>query len=133
MKFTGSDGKNWPETFDAQAWTKAWLDQLSKTPDIATDEGAMLGWFANAIMRGFDEKAQRIGTEQDQLIAMLQRAYISFNLIDDPEAVASWESAKHLTFDTIIKIIAGNAVVMDGEADSFFFFDNGRLVFVGAE
>jgi hypothetical protein len=44
----------WPHTIDAQAWTTAWMLQLKETPEIYKDEGAMIGWFANAIMAGYD-------------------------------------------------------------------------------
>ena len=40
---------------DAQVWTKYWLETIAKHPHIPTDEGAMIGWFANAIMAGFDQ------------------------------------------------------------------------------
>jgi hypothetical protein len=41
--------------FDAQVWATAWLETLAEHPEIATDEGTMQGWFANAIMAGYDE------------------------------------------------------------------------------
>lgn len=39
-------------TTDARAWTKEWLKVLKRNPTMATDEGAMIGWFANAIETG---------------------------------------------------------------------------------
>lgn len=39
---------------DAQIWTKHWLATIAEHPTIPTDEGAMLAWFANAIMSGYD-------------------------------------------------------------------------------
>ena len=39
---------------DAQVWAKAWLETISENPGIPTDEGTMIGWFANAIMAGYD-------------------------------------------------------------------------------
>lgn len=50
---------NWPHTMDAREWAKRWLEQMKETPDIATDEGSMLGWFANAIMAGYDQGYQK--------------------------------------------------------------------------
>jgi hypothetical protein len=42
---------DWPlPSFDAQDWAKAFC---KINPEI--DEGIMLGWFANALMRGYDE------------------------------------------------------------------------------
>ena len=40
--------------FDAQVWVKEWLKTIKEHPSIPTDEGAMIGWFANAIMAGYD-------------------------------------------------------------------------------
>jgi hypothetical protein len=48
------------ESFDAMDWAKEFVRTVKKHPHIATDEGTMLGWFANAIMRGFDEANSRI-------------------------------------------------------------------------
>lgn len=47
------------DTVDAQVWAKEWLRVLEEHPDICKDEGAMLGWFANAIMVGYDHGYQR--------------------------------------------------------------------------
>lgn len=44
----------WPHTTDARTWVTAWMLQLKETPEIYKDEGAMIGWFANAIMAGYD-------------------------------------------------------------------------------
>lgn len=43
----------WPHTMDARAWVDEWM-RLTDPSAIARDEGAMLGWFANAIMAGYD-------------------------------------------------------------------------------
>ena len=45
---------NLHDTADAQIWTQEWLKVVKKDPSIPTDEGTMLGWFANAIMAGYD-------------------------------------------------------------------------------
>ena len=55
----GTDGKKWPGTMDARVWAKAWKQHIKKHPKIPTDEGTMIGWFANAIMVGFDEGQRR--------------------------------------------------------------------------
>lgn len=52
--FVGHDGKAWPETMDAAAWAKSWLRIIAMHPNVPTDEGTMIGWFANALMRGYD-------------------------------------------------------------------------------
>ena len=47
------------QSFDAAVWAKAFVAHVKANPEIATDEGTMLGWFANAIMRGYDEYARQ--------------------------------------------------------------------------
>lgn len=42
------------DTFDAQVWVREWLRTIEEHPDIPTDEGTMLAWFASAIMAGYD-------------------------------------------------------------------------------
>jgi hypothetical protein len=47
---------DWPlPSFDARDWATAFC-KLNPT----MDEGTMLTWFANALMRGFDEHAARV-------------------------------------------------------------------------
>ena len=45
---------NLNDTFDAAIWTEEWLKTIEEKPGISTDEGAMISWFANAIMAGYD-------------------------------------------------------------------------------
>ena len=46
----GHDGKAWPETFDGHVWA---LEFNKRFPAVPVDDA--LGWFCNAIMRGYDE------------------------------------------------------------------------------
>lgn len=46
-------------SFDAADWARDFVAMVKWKPTIATDEGTMIGWFANALMRGFDEHARR--------------------------------------------------------------------------
>jgi hypothetical protein len=55
----GVDGKRFPQTVDAVAWAKEWLRTVEVNPTIYRDEGTMIGWFANAIMAGYDEAQRR--------------------------------------------------------------------------
>jgi hypothetical protein len=49
------DRPDWPlPSFDAQDWAKAFC---KINPEM--DEGVMLSWFANALMRGYDEHRAR--------------------------------------------------------------------------
>lgn len=43
------------QSFDAQVWAKAFVQYVAVNPSIATDEATMISWFANALMRGYDE------------------------------------------------------------------------------
>jgi hypothetical protein len=43
---------------DAQVWAQKFIETQRIAPDIATDEGTMIGWFANAIMSGWDAGAR---------------------------------------------------------------------------
>ena len=48
---------DWPlPSFDARDWAVAFLRAY---PNTGLDEETMLGWFANALMRGYDEHAKR--------------------------------------------------------------------------
>lgn len=42
------------DSFSAQDWAKAFIENAKQNPDMPFDEGAMIGWFANAIMTGYD-------------------------------------------------------------------------------
>lgn len=50
--------ENFWDSTDAQVWAKEFVNHVSQNPAIATDEGAMIGWFANAI-----EVGRRAGKE----------------------------------------------------------------------
>ena len=55
----GVANQAWPHTMDAQAWAAEWMKTIAEHPTLPSDEGAMLGWFANAIMAGYDTAQQR--------------------------------------------------------------------------
>lgn len=46
------------KSFDAQVWAKAFVELVKEKPEIASDEGTIIGWFANALMRGYDQYQQ---------------------------------------------------------------------------
>ncbi len=46
--------------FDAAVWAEEWLKTIKEKPEIATDYGTMIGWFANAIMAGYDRAYQEM-------------------------------------------------------------------------
>lgn len=54
---------NLNDTFDARVWVQEWLKTIKEHPNLPTDEGTMLGWFANAIMAGYDYAYREMKTE----------------------------------------------------------------------
>lgn len=55
----GVRDQRWPHTVDARVWADEWEKTLAQNPSIATDKGCMIGWFANAIMAGYDTASLR--------------------------------------------------------------------------
>lgn len=51
--------KNFTDSTDAQVWAKEFIDRIKEEPALATDEGTMICWFANAIMAGYDEARRK--------------------------------------------------------------------------
>lgn len=51
--------QEWPHTMDASIWADKWFETLQKHPEIHKDKGTMIGWFANAIMAGYDTAVMR--------------------------------------------------------------------------
>ena len=48
---------DWPlPSFDARDWAKAFLKAHEGGPDGFLSEETMTAWFANALMRGYDER-----------------------------------------------------------------------------
>jgi hypothetical protein len=59
------DDPNWPlPSFDAKDWAEAFCQIISD--GRAIDEDFMVTWFANALMRGYDEAAQRRSKDLDE-------------------------------------------------------------------
>lgn len=44
--------------FDPHVWVEEWLKAIDRRPTIPMEKGAMLGWFASAIMAGYDHARQ---------------------------------------------------------------------------
>lgn len=57
-----------PFSFDARDWAREFTDLARRRPGIATSEGAMLAWFAGALMSGFDEANRRKAVSSDETI-----------------------------------------------------------------
>jgi hypothetical protein len=55
------DRPDWPlPSFDAQDWARAFC-KIARAQGHDLDEGWMAAWFANALMRGYDEACARTG------------------------------------------------------------------------
>lgn len=66
---------NLHNTMDARIWAKEWLKCIKKYPSIPTDEGCMIGWFANAIMAGYDGASRPFKKEDNNV--SIQKKYVS--------------------------------------------------------
>lgn len=51
--------------FDARKWAEAFVATVREHPEIPTDEGTMTGWFANAIMAGYDHAGRQTDDAAD--------------------------------------------------------------------
>lgn len=58
------------KSFDATKWA-AYFKKLNS----ASDESTMLGWFASALMRGYDERGWRINERLEELIESYKNIY----------------------------------------------------------
>lgn len=62
------DGNELIGEFDAAVWAKVWIRMIAEHPGIPTEEGTMIGWFANAIMSGYDQ-----GRKEEQSRPMVDK------------------------------------------------------------
>jgi hypothetical protein len=77
---------------DAEVWATKWLEVITENPSIPTDKGTMIGWFANAIMAGYDqgvraEQRRNILEKLRELIYMAAGAATAPVMIDHPDYV----------------------------------------------
>lgn len=64
MENPSRDDPNWPlPSFDAKDWAESFCATAAKLGHPGIDEGWMIGWFANALMRGYDEHARRVSKQ----------------------------------------------------------------------
>jgi hypothetical protein len=63
------DDPNWPlPSFDAQDWAAAFRETAVRLGYSDMDEGWLISWFANALMRGYDEGRGRAEREVAQVL-----------------------------------------------------------------
>lgn len=63
------------DSIDGFAWAEHFQETLKQVPGIATDVTTMQGWFANAIMAGYDygkREASKVDILQNELITYAQ-------------------------------------------------------------
>ena len=48
------------QTMDAQQWARDFIETINTIPTPVIDEDIMIGWFANAIMVGYDTAMRKI-------------------------------------------------------------------------
>jgi len=56
----------WPHTMDAQVWAEKFAEAVAADPTMTSDRGTMIGWFANAIMAGYDTAMIRLKKDSSQ-------------------------------------------------------------------
>lgn len=114
----------WPHTMDAQAWVTAWMLQLKETPEIYKDEGAMIGWFANAIMAGYDTAQMRAsqqapagGVRGAAVLALAQldkcRVYLPSSGSFGEDGINDYEHAQQALRKALTDADAGRDAVID--------------------
>lgn len=57
--------QKWPHSMDAAVWAKEFMERVPLYSRAGLDEGDLIGWFANAIMAGYDtaNSRQYVGRE----------------------------------------------------------------------
>jgi hypothetical protein len=91
---------------DATKWAKFWLETLEENPEIATDEGTMIGWFANAIMAGVDSVRPQVLIDRLEVRAgdLLHVKYGGYIGPDQPDYIPSPEDRAALA-DELEKLL----------------------------
>lgn len=80
------DRPDWPlPSFDAMDWAKAFNQRF---PAVPVDDA--LGWFANALMRGFDEHAGRVHGQTEEFIGWLSGDIPELHKVEVPRLADSW-------------------------------------------
>lgn len=95
------------ESFDARPWAREFVKSVRERPEIATDEDTMIGWFANAIMRGYDESP---GRDLNHYSAICHEAALKW--WHDPATGARLERNKG---EMLMLMVSEIAEAMEGE------------------
>ena len=103
---------------DAQIWARTWLETIAQNPAIPADEATMIGWFANAIMSGFDagvkqEHERPLLEKIHELVFQVAGAATSPLLQDNPEYVFPSERV----IENVNRILEEFGIPLDREAE----------------
>lgn len=78
---------DWPlPSFDAMDWAKAFN---KRHPTVGVDDA--LGWFASALMRGFDEHSTRAGRDVREFIGWLSGDIPELHGVEVPRIAESYD------------------------------------------
>ena len=113
------DRPDWPlPSFDARDWAKAYMNAW---PQGCADEETMVTWFANALMRGFDERASRSAErptpqpdDRDEALRVAKEALERLDKLTPNAANAATARDLHLT----VRAIAPTALAAIAAAKS---------------
>lgn len=57
------------QNIDAKLWAEEFVKTVKAHPNIPTDKGTMIGWFANAIMAGYDHEKPKEELKEKQTLS----------------------------------------------------------------
>ena len=84
------------QTIDAKLWADEFMATKQRLGDAEFDHAMMLGWFANAIMRGYDE-GKRLGAADAQAtIEALQARVRELEEWVQDQSTANLETMRHM-------------------------------------
>jgi hypothetical protein len=88
--------ENWPlQSFDAVDWAKEFCDIYEHNHGTRPDEGWMITWFANALMRGHDEARWSHEREMRELVGWLSADVPELHAVEVPRLADSLERFKN--------------------------------------
>lgn len=79
------------KSFDAQVWAREFVRIVTENPTIPTDEGTMIAWFANALMRGYDEHRWAHETKMREFAGWLSADIPELHNVEVPRLAESLE------------------------------------------
>src|ERR1700732_1588904 len=80
-----------PSETDCLKWAVSFVEHVKWKPEIATDEGAMMAWFASAICAGFDDAQRRRDKEVREFIGWLCADISELHSVEVPRLADSYK------------------------------------------